>query len=152
MWLVGILEPRRHMCVARTITILILALTYPHTSEYGFSHFSASRANNHFSKVCPSLPIRPSTEITKGVKCPCWSRQDWRYFFFFSFSCCSRTFFGSFEIHDFASVSVIRTSMIQSVPHAQSPRIKTSPLSSLLLLLRLRLATFCCSVAVTVSA
>jgi len=151
MWLVGILEPCRHMCMACTMAILILALTYPHISEYGFSYFSASMANNHFSKACPSLPIRPSAEIMNGVKCQHCSRQDWRYFFFFSFLCCLRTFIGSFEIHDFASVSVTCTSMLQSVLLAQSPQIKMSSLSSLLLLLRLHLAT-CCSVTVTVSA
>jgi len=33
-----------------------------------FSHFSAGRADSSFNRVFPSLPMRSSTEMTRGVK------------------------------------------------------------------------------------
>ena len=71
--------------------------------------------------------IRSVHNITNGLKWRRWSRQAARYFRFFSRSCCSRTFFGSLDAYDLASVSVIRTSRIGSVPRSQRDRISTSP-------------------------
>ena len=91
------------------------------------------------SKVRDSLPSKPSVDATKGEKCRRCSRHASRYFFFFSLSWASNTLWGSLDLWYSASTSVIRTSMMQSVPRAQRPRTKMSPRSSVRLFWRRRL-------------
>jgi hypothetical protein len=69
------------------------------------------------------LPIRPSVETTNGVKVRRCSRHP-RYFFFSPRELPRPGVFGEIAL---ASVSVTRTSMMQSVPRVQRPRILTSP-------------------------
>jgi hypothetical protein len=127
---VGISEPLRQRWVTRMMAMLIRALMKPHTSEYGFSHFS-ERADSFLRRSLDSFPIMSSVERSNRVKCPCCSRHGLRYFFFFSRSCAARTFMESLvERLDLASKSVILASMIQSVPRAQSLPINKSSRSS----------------------
>jgi hypothetical protein len=84
-------------------------------------------------KVCDSLPSKPSVDATNGEKCRCCSRQALRCFFFFSLSWASN--------NDFASTSVIRTLIMQSVLRAQSPHTKISPRSSVRLFGKRRVLT-----------
>jgi hypothetical protein len=50
------------------MAMLIRALMKPHTSEYGFSHFSERRADSFLRRSLDSFPIIPSVETTNGVK------------------------------------------------------------------------------------
>jgi hypothetical protein len=136
--LVGTRDPRKQMCMARTMAMLIRALTYPRTTAYSFSHLSARAVDSFFSKHFASLPKRPSVETTNGVKCRRCAIQDARYFLLFYFSWDSNTFAGSLERLLLASVLVTRTSMMQSVPRTQRPRMSKSPRSSPLFLCKLR--------------
>jgi hypothetical protein len=87
------------------------------------------------SKVRDSLPSKSSVDATKGDKCPHCSRQASRYFFFFSLSWASTyTLWGSLDLWDFVSTSVIRASMMQSFPRAQRPQTKMLSRSSVRLL------------------
>jgi hypothetical protein len=101
------------------------ALTKPRTTEYGRSHLSVSCRESLLRSSPASRPIKPSAETTKGVKCLRCSRQDCKYFFFFS-----RSLWGSRDRYGLASVSVTRTSTITSVPRAQKPRMRKPPHSS----------------------
>ena len=83
IWERGTRDPRRHKWVARTIAMLIRALTKPRTTEYGRAHLSASRRERRLRSSPASRPINPSVETTKGVKCLHCSRQAGKYFFFF---------------------------------------------------------------------
>eukprot|EP00957_Ditylum_brightwellii_P087685 6676962-Ditylum_brightwellii.AAC.1 len=76
------------------------------------SHFCANLHDICLSTMIASRPSIPSTEVTKGEKCLCWSRQVLKYVHFFSFSWPSRTDSRGQEIYDLASVLVIRTSMM----------------------------------------
>jgi hypothetical protein len=121
------------------MAMLIRALTKPQISEYGFSHFSARSADSFLSKVGDSLPSKPCVDATKGEKGRRCSRHASRYFFFFSLLWASNTLRGSLDRWDFVSTSVIRTSMMQSVPRAQRPQTKMSPRSSVRLFWKRRL-------------
>jgi hypothetical protein len=99
--------------------MLMLALTKPRTTEYGRSHLSVSRKESLLRSSPASRPINPSVETTKGVKCLRCSRQNCRYFFFFSRSCEARTLWESRDQYVLASVSVTWTSTTKSVPRAQ---------------------------------
>jgi hypothetical protein len=59
---------RRQRWVALTMAMLMRApLTCcPQTWEQGFSHFSASKAQNFFNKVLASLQRRPSADTIRG--------------------------------------------------------------------------------------
>ena len=104
-----------------------------HTSaclRAGFCHFPASLTARHFAKILASRPSSPSTDGTKGVKCWRFSRRGLRCFLFFSLSCDSGTL-SRFRLQQlFESVSVTRTSSMQSAPAFQNPRISKSPRSS----------------------
>jgi hypothetical protein len=110
--------------------MLMPALTKPRTTEYGLSHLSVSRKESLLRSSPASRPINPSVETTKGVKCLRCSRQDCKYFFFFSRSCVARTLWGSRDQYDLASVSVTRMSTMTSVPRVQKPQMRRSPRSS----------------------
>jgi hypothetical protein len=79
------------------MAMLILALTYPYTSEYRHCHFLERIAAMHFRNAVASLPLSPSAEIKNDVKWQWAWREGSSYFFFFSHSCFSRTFEGGRE-------------------------------------------------------
>ena len=126
----GMRLPRRQRCVARTAAMLKRVLRQPHTWEYGRLHFSDKREARRRMTAFASLPKRPSTETTKGVKSRRCSRQSSRYFFFFSRSCDSMTLWGFHPRWDLASVSVMRTSRMQEAPFRHRLRTRRSPLRS----------------------
>ena len=126
----GVRLPRMHWWLARRAAMLILALTYPRTTEQGWSHFAAKWADIAFKSDFASLPKRPSTERTKGVKVRRCFKQLLTYLRFFSCSCFSSTSAGVSLKQEGLSVSVMRTSIMQSVPVAQTFLTRRSPLSS----------------------
>ena len=78
IWLVGMLDHWRHICVVRTIAMLIL-----HFLKFRNRTFLISWRG--FLQGClASLPSTSSHDTTKGHKLRRWSRQAWMYVFFFS--------------------------------------------------------------------
>jgi hypothetical protein len=68
-----------------------------------------------------SLRSRPSVDATKEENCLRCSRQGSKCFFFFLGSWAATTVPGALERLDLGSTLVTRTSMMQSVPRAQTP-------------------------------
>jgi hypothetical protein len=66
---VGMLDPLKHTCVARTMAMLMRALRCPMTFEYDLPDFVAVRAVDIFKTVLASFLRSPSTDTTNGVKC-----------------------------------------------------------------------------------
>eukprot|EP00978_Attheya_sp_CCMP212_P020906 scaffold60477_cov50-Attheya_sp.AAC.2 len=56
----GTRDPRKQLCVARRTAVLIRALKYPHTFEYGVVlQQLVVILVSHFTKAVASLPISP---------------------------------------------------------------------------------------------
>jgi hypothetical protein len=66
---IGFLSARRQRLVARASAMPNLARTKQHTTEYGRFHFSDRREARRCEAAFASVPKRPSTENTRGVKC-----------------------------------------------------------------------------------
>jgi hypothetical protein len=116
--LVGMQTPQRQRRVRRvapTMATLTQALTHPRTWEQGFSHFSASKAESFFNEVQAQVTICrhhkrgkvPTLLEARRVSSLSWVALE------------------QFDL--VASTSATRTSMMQSAPRAQSPRISTLP-------------------------
>ena len=113
------------------MVIVMRPFTHPCTCKRGSSLFSAMNQLSWESTTRASLPSIPSTEITNGKKCFCWSLQclTCLYFLIFSFLA-SIDAVGSY-LYMYASVSLILASMMASTWRSHKPRITTSPLVSL---------------------
>ena len=110
--------------------MLILALAYPRTIEYGWSHFSARWVDIAFNRELASRPKSPSTDRTNGVKVRRCFKQLLTYLRFFCCSCFANASSGVSSNEDALSVSVILTSTMQSVPGDQTFFTSKSPRSS----------------------
>ena len=125
----GVLVPRIRRDVPLRIAIEIFPLTQAITWEYGLFHFPARQVTSLARNFCASFPSIPSVVAMKGVKCLLLSRHGSRYFFFFSFSCFSRSFSTVEFLQELESGYVILMSTMQSNYLAQNPRIPMSPRS-----------------------
>ena len=92
------------------------------------SHFAANRIAMFLRTAFASFAIMPSVDATKGEKFFRISKHFFAYFFLFSSSCNSNTWNGVYLLtYEDWSVSVRRTSRMQSVLLSQSPRTRRSP-------------------------
>ena len=92
-WLIrwaGTQGPCKLRCVTLISAMLIQALTYLYTQEWGCSHFWVSHCVMRLLKAFASCPSIPPTSQMDGVKCLCYSRHAARCLRFFSYSCCVR--------------------------------------------------------------
>ena len=124
---VGLWAARRHSETERTSETATRDRTKPHTSEYCRHHFNASNADNLRIAASALVPMRPSTEKTRGVKVRRRAMQAVLYSRFFSRSCRARIFFGSIKRAKSHSTSVTLTSKIVVVPCFQNPCTEVSP-------------------------
>jgi hypothetical protein len=129
----GVLEPHRHMCVARIMVILHLALIHPQYWEWYCPAFFADICASTLITVFSYLPKNLTTDTTKGVACCRWLAHGCEYSRFSSFSADYNALSGSLYLKVFAYMSVTLKSMIQYVPCSHKTRIITSPMSSIVL-------------------
>jgi hypothetical protein len=127
---VGFRSARRHLLEERSSAIEIRERIKPQISEYDRFHLVASEVARRLDAALASLPRRPSTEKTNGVKVRRRSMQSAPYLSFFSFSWRKRTLEGAVLRLEGWSVSVMRTSKIAVLPRVQKPWTARSPRSS----------------------
>ena len=79
-------DPRRHLFLARTKEMAKQARTKLTVLMHGITHLLEIRLDKRQIKESTSLPIIPSQDTTNGVKCLLYSKQEFRFFRFFSVS------------------------------------------------------------------
>ena len=126
----GLWSHRRQRLAHWTKAMQSRLRTKPHTWLYVRLHFLEMRDEARLMAASHSVPIRPSTEKTRGVKFFRCLSQSSRYFSFFSLSCRARTVFEEEARCELFSKSVTRTSKMAVVPRDQNPCAAMSPRSS----------------------
>ena len=89
----GVRSHRKQRLAHRTRAMHSLLRTKPHTWLYVRLHFLEMRDDARLMAASHSVPMRPSTEKTRGVKFLRCRSHSSRYFVFFSLSCRARTVF-----------------------------------------------------------